>query len=222
MPLLKLYKLMALKRVGKPGLTTVLEGKFLSSCLILLYGETSNRVTSLFSFPMTYLTRGSLSLILDWWWSWPSIDESVLKGILSSPPQTIRKQRLRESASTLQNQILYDSTVLAPRFTGARYQFSSVTQPCPTLCDPMNRSTPGFPVYYQFSQFTQTHVHRVSDAIQPSHPLSSPSPAPNPSQHQSFPMSQLFAWGGQSIGVSALALVLPMNTQDWSPLEWTG
>lgn len=69
MPLLKLYKLMALKRVGKPALTTVFEGKFLSSCLILLYGETSNRVTSLFSYPMTYLTRGSLSLILDWWWS---------------------------------------------------------------------------------------------------------------------------------------------------------
>ena len=67
---------------------------------------------------------------------------------------------------------------------------------------------------HQLPEFTQTHVHRVSDAIQPSHPLSSPSPpAPNPSQHQSFPMSRLFAWGGQSIGVSALALVLPMNTR---------
>ena len=63
-------------------------------------------------------------------------------------------------------------------------QFSSVAQSCPTLCDPMNRSTPGFPVHHQL-QFTQTHVHRVSDAIQPSHPLSSPSPpAPNPSQNQ--------------------------------------
>ena len=67
---------------------------------------------------------------------------------------------------------------------------SSVTQSCPTLCDPMNRSTPGLPVHHQLLEFTQTHVHRVSDAIQPSHPLSSPSPlAPNPSQHQS-----LFQW----------------------------
>ena len=73
-------------------------------------------------------------------------------------------------------------------------QFSSVAQSCRTLCDPMNRSTPGLPVHHQFPEFTQTHVHRVSDAIQPSHPLSSPSPpAPNPSRHQSFPMSQLFA-----------------------------
>ena len=64
-------------------------------------------------------------------------------------------------------------------------QFSSVTQSCPTLCDPMNRSTPGLPVHHQLPEFTQTHIHRVSDAIQPSHPLSSPSPlAPNPSQHQ--------------------------------------
>ena len=102
-------------------------------------------------------------------------------------------------------------------------QFSSVTQSCPTLCNPMNCSTPGLSVHYQLPESTQTHVHQVSDAIQPSHPLSSSSPpAPNPSQHQS-----LFQWvnsasGGQSIGISALASVLPKNTQDWSPLEWTG
>ena len=86
-------------------------------------------------------------------------------------------------------------------------QFSSVAQLCPTLCDPMNCSTPGLPVHHQLLEFTQIHVHWVSDAIQPSHPLSSPSPpAPNPSQHQSlFLMSQLFTWGGQSTGVSALA-----------------
>ena len=66
-------------------------------------------------------------------------------------------------------------------------QFSSVTQLCPTLCDPMNYSTPGLPVHHHFPEFTQTHVHRVPDAIQPSHPRSSPSPpAPNPSQHQSL------------------------------------
>ena len=64
-------------------------------------------------------------------------------------------------------------------------QFSSVTQSCPTLCDPMNRSTPGLPVYQQLPEFTQTHVQRVGDAIQLSHPLLSPSPpAPKPSQHQ--------------------------------------
>ena len=64
-------------------------------------------------------------------------------------------------------------------------QFSSVSQLCPTPCDPMNRSTPGLPVRHQLLESTQTHVHRVSDAIQPSHPLSSPSPpAPSPSQHQ--------------------------------------
>ena len=66
-------------------------------------------------------------------------------------------------------------------------QIRLVTQSCPTLCDPMNRSTPGLPVHHQLPEFTQTHIHRVSDAIQPSHPLSSPSPhAPNPSQHQSL------------------------------------
>ena len=66
-------------------------------------------------------------------------------------------------------------------------QFSSVAQSCPTFCDPMNCSTPGLPVHHQLPEFTQTHVHRVSDAIQPSHSLSSPSPpAPNPSQHQSL------------------------------------
>ena len=82
-------------------------------------------------------------------------------------------------------------------------QFSSVAQSCPTLCDPMNLSTPGLPVHHQLLEFTQTHVHQVSDAIQPSHPLLSPSPpAPSPSQHESFPMSQLFARGGQSTEVS--------------------
>ena len=64
-------------------------------------------------------------------------------------------------------------------------QFTSVAQSCPTLCDPMDCSTPGLPVHHQLPEFTQTHLHRVSDAVQPSHPLLSPSPpAPNPSQHQ--------------------------------------
>ena len=66
-------------------------------------------------------------------------------------------------------------------------QFSSAAQSCPTFCGPMNRSTPCLPVHHQLLEFTQTHVHQVGDAIQTSHPLSSPSPpAPNPSQHQSL------------------------------------
>ena len=97
-------------------------------------------------------------------------------------------------------------------------QFSAVAQSCPTLCDPMNCSTPELP------EFTQTHVHRVGDAIQPSQPLPAPFPPVSQSLRasESFPMSQLFTWGGQSTGVSALASVLPKNTQGWSPLEWTG
>ena len=70
------------------------------------------------------------------------------------------------------------------RFSGKYMIFSSVAQSCPTLCDPMNLSMPGLPVHHQLPEFTQTHAHRVSDAIQPSHPLSSPSPALNLSQCQ--------------------------------------
>ena len=74
-----------------------------------------------------------------------------------------------------------------PEKSICRVQFSLVAQLCLTLCYPMNHSTPGLPVHHQLLEFTQTHVHWVGDAIQPSHPLSSPSPpAPNPSQHQSF------------------------------------
>ena len=99
---------------------------------------------------------------------------------------------------------------------------SSVAQSCPTLCDPMNCSTPGLPVHYQLPESTQTHVHWVGDAIQPSHPLLSPSPpALSLSQHQG-----LFQWVSslhqvaKVLGVSASTSVLPMNTQAWS--AWTG
>ena len=102
--------------------------------------------------------------------------------------------------------------------------FSSVTQLCLTLWDPMECSTPGFPVHHQFPEFTQTHVHWVGDALQPFYPLSSPSlPAPNLSPASGpFQMSQLFTSGGQSIGVSASTSVLPMSIQDWFPLGLTG
>ena len=96
-----------------------------------------------------------------------------------------------ETMETVTDFILGGSKISAD---GDSVQFSSVAQSCPTLCDPMDSSTPGLPVYHQLPEFTQTHVHRVSDTIQPSHPLSSPTPSsPNPSQQQSFPMSQLFA-----------------------------
>ena len=103
------------------------------------------------------------------------------------------------------------------------FQFSSVTQSCPTLYDPINCSIPGLPVHHQLPEFTQTHVHRVGDAIQPSHSVVPFSSCPQflPAS-ESFPMSQLFTWGGQSTGVSALASFLPKNTQDWTPFEWTG
>ena len=102
---------------------------------------------------------------------------------------------------------------------------SSVVQSCMTHCNTMNRSTPDLPVYHQHLEFTQTHVLWVSDA---SHPTISSSVVPFSSCLQSFPasgsfpMSQFFASGGQSIGVSTLASVLPMNIHDWFPLGWTG
>ena len=102
-------------------------------------------------------------------------------------------------------------------------QFSSVAQSCPTLCNLKNRSRPGLPVHHQLLEFTQTHVHRVvmpSSHLVLCHPLSS-CPQSLPASG-SFPMCQLFAWGGHSIGISASAPVLPTNTKDWSPLGWTG
>ena len=79
----------------------------------------------------------------------------------------------------------------------------------------------GLRVHHQLLEFSQNNVHWVSDAFQPSHPLSSPSSAPQSlTASESFPMSQLFTWGGQNIGISALASFLPKNTQDWSPLRW--
>ena len=102
-------------------------------------------------------------------------------------------------------------------------QFSSVAQSCPTLCDPMNHSTPDLPVHHQLPEFTQIHVHRVSDAIQPSHPLSSPDPpAPNPSQHQS-----LFQWVNSLHEVAkywsfSFSIIPFKEIPGWSPSQWTG
>ena len=106
---------------------------------------------------------------------------------------------------------------------GAFFTTSSVAQSCPTLCDPNNHSTSGLPVHHQLPEFTHSHVHRVGDAIHHlilCHPL-----LLLPSILLSirvFANESAHTWGGQRIGVSALASVLPMNTQDWFPLGWTG
>ena len=130
-------------------------------------------------------------------WPWPvdlvsfsqagcdSHDSSLLS--ISAPLIECAAEMGQSQLGTrLKRQLLPDSAGLA--------SFSSVAQSCPILGDPMNRSTPGLPVHHQLPEFTQTHVRRVSDAIQPSHALSSPSPpAPNPSQHQ-----RLFQWVNSS------------------------
>ena len=113
-------------------------------------------------------------------------------------------------------------------------QFSSVTQSCLTLCDPMDWNTPGFPVCHQLPELAQIHIHRVGDTIQPSHPLSSPSPLPS-----LFPSIRVFSkesvlcisWPRYWSSVLPMTIqvihlyfssVLPMNIQDWFPLNWLG
>ena len=101
----------------------------------------------------------------------------------------------------------------------------SFDKPCPTLHNSMDCSMPGFPVPHHLPEFAQIHVHWISDAIQPSHPLSPSSPSALPSMIPSlgsFPMSQLFASGGQSVGASASASVFPKGIQGWCPLRLIG
>ena len=109
--------------------------------------------------------------------------------------------------------------LLAMSLHGRERELSSVAQSCPALCNPVDCSTPGLPVHHQLPELAQTHVHRVGDAIQPSQPLSC---LQSFLASRSFPVSQFFTSGGQSIGVSVSASVLPMNIQDWFPLGLTG
>ena len=114
---------------------------------------------------------GLISFRMDW------LDLLAIHGSL--------KSMLQHHSS--KSSILRHSAFFTVQLSHPYVQFSSVAQSCPTLCDPMNCSTPGLPLHHQLLELTQTHVHRVGDAIQPSHPLSSPfPPAPNPSQHQSL------------------------------------
>ena len=129
--------------------------------------------------------RGSFSVFKNWERNNDNLSLTGSKAVLG----------MSKEFSILKNYILpipvgslakiYSVFILVRRFSSV--QFSSVAQSCPTLCNPMTRSTPGLPVHHQLPEFTQSHVHRVSDAIQPSHPLLSPSPPDsNPSQHQSL------------------------------------
>ena len=121
----------------------------------------------LFATPWTAAYQASLSMGFS--------RQEYWSGLLFPSPGNLPNLGIEPGSPTLQA----DSSLSEP------LQFSSVAQLCLTLCDPMNCSTPGLPVHRQLPEFAQTHVHLVGDAIQPSHPLSSPSPpAPNPSQHQ--------------------------------------
>ena len=128
-----------------------------------------------------------------------------------------RHQQSREKFPFLALCILLMIVKMKPVFLFYKPVFKccqSVSQSCLTLCDPMNHSTPGLPVHHQLPEFTQTHAHWVGDAIQPSHPLSSPSPpAPNPSQHQG-----LFQWVNSSHEVAkVLEFQLQHQSFQWTP-----
>ena len=134
------------------------------------HGLQQDRLPCLSLTPKVYSNSCSLS-----WWCHPTISAPVIP--FSSRFQFFQCASLFKWVSSSHS-----------------VQFSSLSQSCPTLCDPMNCSIPGLPVHHQLTEFTQTHIHRAGDAIQPSHPLSSPSPpSPNPSKHQS-----LFQWVNSS------------------------
>ena len=118
------------------------------------------------------------------------IPDTTLRCLVFCFFSTYWPKLLSPSGKVFIRNVIFGNLLLLFAWIGVSVQFSSVAQLCPTLRDPMNPSTPGLPVHHQLPEFTETHVHRVGDAIQPSHPLSSPSPpAPSPSQHQS-----LFQW----------------------------
>ena len=135
------------------------------------------------------------------WWS----------GLPFPPPGDLSNLGIQPRSPSLQADSLPKQTF------NLSVQLSSVAQSCPTLFEPMNHTMPDLPIHHQLPELTQTHVHRVLSSVDPFSSCPQSLPASGSSR-----MSQLFAWGGQSIGVSALASVLPKNTQDWSPLGRTG
>ena len=179
-------------------------------------GEGDNRgwddwMTSLTQWTWVWVNSGS------WWWTGrPGMLQSRGSQRVTHDWET----ELNLELLNIQNWSLKFLFYISESFPGSQswdlimVQFSSVAQSCPTLSDPMNRSRPGLPVHHQLPEFTQTHAHRVSDAIQPSHPLSTPSPpAPNPSQHQG-----LFQWVNSSHEVAkALEFQLQHQSFQWTP-----
>ena len=149
---------------------------------IVLYVPTKNYTKEELSWPFYYLHLKETER-LPWWLigkesTCQSQDTGLIPGSGRSPGEGNGNPFQDSCLGNPRDRGTWQTTV---------HQFSSVAQSCPTLCDPMNRSTPALPVHHHLLEFTQTHVHRVSDAIQPSHPRSSLSPtAPNPSQHQSL------------------------------------
>ena len=147
-------------------------------------------------------------------------------GLPCPPPRNLPDAGIEPESLTTAASACEAFTLMPPGKShwGPSVQFSSIAQSCPTLCNPMDCSTSGFPVRHQLLELAQTHVHRVDDALQPSHfPSSASPPSFNLSRHQGFYLtSQLFTSGGQRFRVSASASVLPMNIQDSFPLGWSG
>ena len=148
-------------------------------------------------------------------WDWYTYRTDIITEILRKTYVIAQETRL--------NALWCSELEGSPKGRGDIYCWS-VTQSCTTLCDPTDCSMPGFPVLHHPLELAQTHVHWIGDAVQPAHPLLSPSPpAFNLFQHQGvFQMSQFLASGGQSIGVSVSTSVLPVNIQYWFYLGWTG
>ena len=150
--------------------------------------------------------------MMDWWQGWqgrciPEMCGTPLMRVLTSNRLSLKVKNIGNIFLLL---LLF---FFSFAYSKGEIQFSSVSQSCPTLCDPMNRSTPGLPVHHKLPEFTQTHVHWVGDAIHPSHPLSSPSPpAPHPSQHPG-----LFQWVNS---LHQVAKVLEFQLQHQS-FQWT-
>ena len=159
------------------------QGCILSPCLFNLYAEYIMRNAGLDETQVGIKTVGRN--LNNLWYADDTTHSAESKKELKS-----FLMKVKEESENFGLKLNIQNTKIMASGPISSVQLSSVAQSCPALCDPMNHSTPGFPVHHQFPEFTQTHVHRVVDAIQPCHPLSSPSPpVPNPSQHQG-----LFQW----------------------------
>ena len=162
-----------------------------------------------------------------WSFSFSTSPSNEYSGLISFRMDWLQSKDTQESSSAPQFESISSSLFSLLCGKSEVYDLWSVQSSCSVMSNSLwslDCSMPGFPVHHQLPELAQTPVHWVGDAIQPSHPLPSPSPPAPKSLPESgfFPMSQLFTWGGQSIRVSASASVLPMDIQDWFPLVLTG